>query len=138
VRMQGSALGGGPAGFGMATQNDAPMAAKAHVLAKAFLAAEMKCARCHDAPFQPYEQKDLFGLAALLSGRPQAIPATRTVPRQPGGRMPAVSISLKAGEAGHPPRSPTPIAPEKPPGGVIPQGAPPRERLSAPITPPPH
>ena len=63
VRMEGGALGGGPAGFGMATQNDAPMAAKAHVLAKAFLAADLKCARCHDAPFHPYAQEDLFGLA---------------------------------------------------------------------------
>ena len=44
IRMEGSRLFGGPAGFGLATQNDAPMAAKAHVLAKAFLAADMKCA----------------------------------------------------------------------------------------------
>ena len=35
-------LGGGPAGFGIATENDAPMAAKAHVLAKAFLAAHTR------------------------------------------------------------------------------------------------
>ncbi len=136
VQMQGSVLGGGPAGFGMASQNDAPMAAKAHVLAKAFLAAEMKCARCHDAPFHPYEQKDLFGLAALLSGRPQAIPATSTVPRQPGGRVPAVSISLKAGEAVDPAWSLTDIAPEELPEGLIPEKASPRERLAALITSP--
>jgi hypothetical protein len=136
VRMEGSTLGGGPAGFGMATQNDAPMAAKANVLAKAFLAAEMKCARCHDAPFQPYEQKDLFGLAALLAGRPQAIPATSTVPRQPGGRVPAVSISLEAGEAVEPAWSLTDIAPEELPEGLIPEKAPPRERLAALITSP--
>ncbi|HEY2156088.1 MAG TPA: DUF1549 domain-containing protein, partial [Isosphaeraceae bacterium] len=136
VRMEGSTLGGGPAGFGMATQNDAPMAAKANVLARAFLAAEMKCARCHDAPFQPYEQKDLFGLAALLSGRPQTIPATSTVPRQPGGRVPAVSISLEAGEAVEPAWSLTDIAPEELPAGLIPEKAPPRERLAALITSP--
>ena len=75
VRMEGSALSGGPAGFGMATQNDAPMAAKAHVLAKAFLAADMKCARCHDAPLHPFEQAQLFALAGLLAGKPQVIPA---------------------------------------------------------------
>ena len=136
VRMQGSALGGGPAGFGMATQNDAPMAAKAHVLAKAFLAAEMKCARCHDAPFQPYEQKDLFGLAAMLSGRPQVIPTTSTVPRQSGGRVPTVSVSLKAGEAVDPAWSLTDIALEELPEGLIPEEASPRERLAALITSP--
>jgi hypothetical protein len=136
VRMQGSTLGGGPAGFGMATQNDAPMAAKAHVLAKAFLAAEMKCARCHDAPFQPYEQKDLFSLAALLSGKPQAIPATSTVPRQPGGRVPAVSISLKAGDAVAPSWSLIDIASEALPEGLVPEKATSRERLAALITSP--
>jgi Protein of unknown function (DUF1553)/Protein of unknown function (DUF1549) len=136
VRMEGSALGGGPAGFGMATQNDAPMAAKAHVLAKAFLAAEMKCARCHDAPFRPYDQADLFGLAALLSGKPQAIPATSTVPRQPGGRVPAVSISLEAGEAVEPAWSLTDIAPLELPEGLISEQATPRDRLAALITSP--
>ena len=40
VRMEGSVLGGGPAGFGMATQNDVPMAAKAHVLGTAFFGGE--------------------------------------------------------------------------------------------------
>jgi Protein of unknown function (DUF1553)/Protein of unknown function (DUF1549) len=136
VRMEGSALGGGPAGFGMATQNDAPMAAKAHVLAKAFLAAEMKCARCHDAPFRPYDQADLFGLAAMLSGKPQAIPATSTVPRQPGGRVPAISISLGAGEAVEPAWNLTDIAPFELPGGLLSEKASPRERLAALITSP--
>ena len=37
VRMEGSEKYGGPAGFGIATQNDVPMAAKAHVLGSAFL-----------------------------------------------------------------------------------------------------
>ena len=100
VRMEGSPLGGGPAGFGMASQNDAPMAAKAQVLAKAFLAAEMKCARCHDAPFHPYDQADLFGLAGMLAGKPHGDPGTSTVPQQAGGRTPAVSVSLGGGRAG--------------------------------------
>ena len=136
VRMEGSPLGGGPAGFGMATQNDAPMAAKAHVLAKAFLAAELKCARCHDAPFHPYAQEDLFGLAALLAGKPQAIPATSTVPRQPGGRVPAVSVSLEAGEAVEPAWSLTAIAPAELPEGLVAGEASPRERLAALMTSP--
>lgn len=134
VRMEGSALGGGPAGFGMATQNDSPMAAKAHVLAKAFLAAEMKCARCHDAPFHPYAQEDLFSLAALLSGKAQKIPLTSTVTRQPGGRIPAVSVSLEAGEAVEPAWSLTEIAPAELPLGLLAEGASPRERMAAMIT----
>jgi len=35
----------GAAGFGIATQNDSPMAAKAHILSAAFMGIEMKCAR---------------------------------------------------------------------------------------------
>ncbi len=98
IRMEGSKLGGGPAGFGIATQNDVPMAAKAHVLAKAFLAAELKCARCHDAPFHPFDQADLFGVAGMLAGQPLPVPGTSTVKQQEGGRVPAVSVTLKEGE----------------------------------------
>src|SRR3954469_1861160 len=75
------------------------MAAKAQVLAKAFLAAEMKCARCHDAPGHPYDQADLFGLAGMLAGKAVTVPAASTVKAQPGGRAPAVSVTLKAGES---------------------------------------
>ena len=78
--MEGSTLGGGPGGFALATLNDAPMAAKAHVLGKAFLATELQCARCHDAPAHPFKQRDLFSLAALLARAPQAVPVTSTVP----------------------------------------------------------
>lgn len=136
VRMEGSALGGGPAGFGMATQNDAPMAAKAHVLAKAFLAVDMKCARCHDAPFHPFAQEDLFGLAALLAGKPQAIPATSTVPMQPGGRTPAVSVSLAAGQKIAPLWNLTDIAPEEPEADLMPANPTPRDRLAILLTSP--
>src|SRR5262245_27802342 len=66
VMMEGIMCDDGPAGFAVATQNDAPIAAKAHVLAKAFLGLEMQCARCHDAPYHPYKQEELFGLAAML------------------------------------------------------------------------
>jgi hypothetical protein len=135
IRMEGSPLGGGPAGFGIASQNDAPMAAKAHVVAKAFLAADLKCARCHDAPFHPYDQADLFGLAGMLSGKPLAVPATSTVKQQEGGRTPAVSITLKAGEAVPPHWNLTGIGPETLPAGLdLPAGIGPRERLAALIT----
>ena len=80
VRMEGSVLGGGPAGFAMATENDVPMAAKAHVLATAFLGVNMKCARCHDAPYHDWTQGDLFSLAAMLEREPIRIPASSSVP----------------------------------------------------------
>ncbi|MGH7126946.1 MAG: DUF1549 domain-containing protein, partial [Planctomycetaceae bacterium] len=60
VMMEGSVLGGGPAGFRMATQNDVPMAEKAHVVANAFLGIDLKCARCHDSPTTPLRQEQLF------------------------------------------------------------------------------
>lgn len=78
--LEGSAYSGGPAGFGIASQNDAPMAAKAHVIGTAFLAVEMKCARCHDAPYHDVLQKDLFSVAAMLKQGPQTVPGTSTVP----------------------------------------------------------
>lgn len=83
VMMRGSRLFGGPAGFELATENDAPMAAKAHVLGRAFLAMEMNCARCHDAPNHRFAQKDLFSLAAMLKREPQDVPATSSIPGGP-------------------------------------------------------
>ncbi len=98
VMMEGSPTYGGPAGFGIASQNDAPMAEKAHVLAKAFLAVDLKCARCHDAPYHPFKQKDTFSVAAMLSRKTQTLPKTSTVPIVAGGRKPALSITLKPGD----------------------------------------
>jgi hypothetical protein len=80
IMMQGGTYAGGPGGFELATENDVPMAAKAHVVGRAFLGMEMNCARCHDAPNHPYEQRDLFGLAAMLGRKPQAVPATSSIP----------------------------------------------------------
>ncbi len=131
VRMDGSRLFGGPAGFGLATQNDAPMAAKAHVLAKAFLAADMKCARCHDAPAHPFDQAQLFGLAGMLDGKPQAIPATSTVRSQAGGRTPVVSVSLHAGDKVAPGFDLSDLAPADLPAAMISGKATSRDRLAA-------
>src|SRR5690606_32973561 len=80
VMMEGSKYFGGPAGFSMASQNDAPFAAKAHILGGAFLAVEMKCARCHDAPYHDLDQRDLFALAAMLKRGGQPVPVSSTVP----------------------------------------------------------
>ncbi len=83
IRMEGSRYGGGPNGFELASQNDVPMAAKAHVIGQAFLGLEMKCARCHDAPFHDFEQRDLFSLAAMLARKSQSVPATSRIPGTP-------------------------------------------------------
>ena len=99
VQMDGSIHQGAPAAFGQATLNDAPMAAKADILGQAFLGVKLGCARCHDAPFHPYKQKDLFSLSAMLSGKAVKLPVTSTVPLVEGGRRPAVQITLKAGES---------------------------------------
>jgi Protein of unknown function (DUF1553)/Protein of unknown function (DUF1549) len=99
IEMDGSAVLGAPAAFAKATLNDSPMAAKADIIAQAFLAQKLGCARCHDAPFHPFKQKDLFSLGAMLEGKPLKLPVTSTVPLVPGARVPAVKISLKPGES---------------------------------------
>ena len=103
VMMRGNAKAGGPAGFAMAAQNDVPMAAKAHILGTAFLGVEMKCARCHDAPYHDSKQRDLFQLAAMLNRDPIKLPATSSVPLTTfAGRKPLIEISLKPGTTVNP------------------------------------
>ena len=80
VAMEGSLYHGGPAGFSMASENDVPMAAKAHIVSKAFLAMELQCARCHDAPYHPFKQEQLFSLAAMLKRAPQKVPTSSSIP----------------------------------------------------------
>lgn len=100
VRMRGSERFGGPAGFGVASQNDVPMAAKATILSTAFLGVEMKCARCHDAPAHRSRQEDLFQLAAMLATQPVEVPTTSSVPLDKlaeGGRKPLIQVTLRPG-----------------------------------------
>ncbi|HCK52379.1 MAG TPA: hypothetical protein DIC23_04115 [Planctomycetaceae bacterium] len=99
VLMKGSRYGGGPAGFAMATQNDAPMAAKAHVLGTAFLGIQLKCARCHDAPYHPFRQEQLFNLAAMLNRRPLKLPKSSTLPGGPPSADSLVKVTLKPGDS---------------------------------------
>ncbi len=80
VEMEGSLYFGGPAGFKMASENDVPMAAKAHIVSKAFLGMELQCARCHDAPYHPFKQEQLFSLAAMLKKAPEKVPVTSSIP----------------------------------------------------------
>lgn len=135
VMMEGSSYFGGPAGFAMATQNDAPMAAKAHIVGQAFMALEMKCARCHDAPYHDFLQRDLFSLAAMLKRSPQGVPATSSIP---GGDDAVASllveVTLKPGEEVSPQWSFSHIMQDKLPDGVLRQADDPRERLAALIT----
>ena len=100
IMMRGSKHFGGPAGFGLATQNDVPMAAKANIVGQAFLGLEMKCARCHDAPSHPFEQRDLFSLAAMLKRSPQAVPKSSSInaTKEELSRM-HVSVTLKLAKA---------------------------------------
>jgi len=103
ITMRGSTWDGGSAGFGQASQNDVPMAAKAHVIGTAFLGIEMKCARCHDAPYHDSTQRNLFEMAAMLGRKSINVPKTSSVPAsffehaQQGGRESLIQVSLKLG-----------------------------------------
>ena len=100
VRLEGSERFGGPAGFGVASQNDVPLAAKGIILSSAFLGVEMKCARCHDAPMHASTQQELFQLAAMLEKKPLKVPATSSVPLDHlrlGGREPLIQVTLPPG-----------------------------------------
>ncbi|MEZ6113525.1 MAG: DUF1553 domain-containing protein [Pirellulaceae bacterium] len=136
VVMNGSRYGGGPAGFSMATQNDVPMAAKAHVVAKAFLGLDMTCARCHDAPYHPFKQSELFGLAAMLNRQAIKLPSSSSVPQTPGGRKPLVDITLKPGESVAPQWSFVSLTQTDLPASALRSTSDDRERLAALITSP--
>ena len=103
ITMRGSTWGGGPAGFSVASQNDVPMAAKAHILGTAFLGVDMKCARCHDAPYHETTQQDLFAVAAMLKRSDIKVPQTSSVPAtffehvENGGRESLIQVSLEIG-----------------------------------------
>ena len=137
VMMEGSRYSGGPAGFEMATQNDAPLAAKARILGQAFLGLEMKCARCHDHPYRDFTQRDLFSLAAMLRRGPQNVPATSSIP---GGDAAAasliVTVSLKPGERVSPVWPFDDLNSGQFPDGMLRKPNDTRERLAALITSP--
>jgi len=101
VSLRGSLPLGGPAGFGMASGNDVPLAEKGIIVASAFLGVQMKCARCHDAPGHRSTQRDLFEVAALLGQKAIPVPKTSSVPldkiHTPGGRKPLIVVTLQPG-----------------------------------------
>lgn len=137
VRMEGDKYGGGPAGFGIAAENDVPMAAKAHVLANAFLAVEMKCARCHDAPNHPWTQGELFGLAAMLERKSIKVPASSSVPKaffDRKGNSSSISVSLTPGDEIAPKWPFNDFGPQEVDPKLLGRGDSPRERLAAYLT----
>ncbi len=135
VLMEGSPYYGGPAGFRLATENDVPMAAKAHILGQAFLGVQMQCARCHDAPNHDVAQRDLFSLAAMLERAPLEVPKTSTVNLSPEElqRM-AVQVTLKPGESVAPNWTFADVMSAPVPAHVLRDPDDSRERLAALIT----
>ncbi|MGI9110580.1 MAG: DUF1553 domain-containing protein, partial [Opitutales bacterium] len=105
LRLKGSSAAGGPAGFGIASQNDVPMAAKATIVTTAFLGVETKCARCHDAPAHTAKQEQVFALAALLETKAVKVPSTSSVSLaklREGGRKPLIEVTLEPGTSVEP------------------------------------
>ncbi|MCB1098536.1 MAG: DUF1549 domain-containing protein, partial [Verrucomicrobiae bacterium] len=102
ILLRGSEHEGGAAGFGMAADNDSPLAAKAHVLGNAFLGIEMQCARCHDSPYHSTTQRDLYSIAAMLHRDKLAAPQSSTVPagffERNKGRESLIKVTLPPGE----------------------------------------
>lgn len=80
IMMRGDRHTGGSSGFGVAGENDSPLAAKAHILASGLLGIDLQCARCHDSPFHSTTQEDLFSIAAMLNRKPLTVPDTSRVP----------------------------------------------------------
>ncbi len=101
IMLRGSEREGGSAGFGLAADNDAPMAAKGQIIASAFLGVELQCARCHDSPYHSTLQKDLYSLAAMMARKEVTVPKTSSV--APGffankERESLIKVTLQPGE----------------------------------------
>ena len=99
--LRGSDREGGSAGFGLATDNDAPFASKGHIVATAFLGIELQCARCHDSPYHSTQQRDLFSLAAFFERKAVTVPKSSTVPEaffEKKARESLIKVTLKPRE----------------------------------------
>jgi hypothetical protein len=135
ILMEGSTYYGGPAGFGMASENDVPMAQKAQIVAQAFLGMQLQCARCHDAPYHDFKQQDLFSLAAMLKRGPQVVPASSSIPTNANvvvGRR--VKVTLAPGAKVAPAWPFTNVMRDDLPEGMLRDPKDSRERLAALIT----
>jgi mono/diheme cytochrome c family protein len=103
LMMRGNAAYGGSAGFAQAGGNDAPFAAKGHIVASGFLGIELQCARCHDSPYHMTTQQDLYALAAMFDRKPMKVPTTSRVPAgffaKNKGREALIKVSLDLDKA---------------------------------------
>ncbi|HIF00614.1 MAG TPA: DUF1553 domain-containing protein [Fuerstia sp.] len=142
ILMRGSKHGGGSAGFSMAAENDAPFAAKGHILASTFLGVELQCARCHDSPYHSTTQRDLYSLAAMLQRKPATVPKTSRVPAaffEKQSRESLIRVTLKPDEsvaAAWPFANVTGVTDDSSIDGLTRQPNDSRERLAALITAP--
>ncbi len=142
IMLRGSEREGGSAGFGLAADNDAPFAAKGHVLAGAFLGIELQCARCHDSPYHSTKQRDLYALSAMLGRRSVTVPKTSTVPLaffEKKARESLIKVTLKPGEtiaAAWPFAKTTGVADDATLDALVQKPTDSRERLAALITAP--
>jgi len=105
ILMRGSIHEGGSAGFRLASNNDAPFAAKGQILASAFLGMELQCARCHDSPYHSTTQRDLYALAAMLEKKKITVPESSRVPVEffeKKQRESLIQVTLKPDEAVEP------------------------------------
>jgi mono/diheme cytochrome c family protein len=139
LRMEGSERFGGPAGFGTASQNDVPMAAKGMIVSSAFLGVEMKCARCHDAPAHTAKQEDLFQLAAMMKEEAIKLPESSSVPMDrihQTGRKPLIEVTLKPGSEVKPAWPFPEFANEETASTLAADPDDPRDRLAALVTAP--
>ena len=142
ILMRGSKHGGGSAGFAMAAENDAPYAAKGHILASTFLGIELQCARCHDSPYHSTTQRDLYSLAAMLQRKPATVPKTSRVPAaffKNQSRESLIRVTLKPDESvavAWPFAKITGVADDNAIDGLLRQPKDSRERLAALITAP--
>ncbi len=137
ILMEGSANYGGPAGFGLATENDVPLAQKAQIIAQGFMGMQMQCARCHDAPYHDFKQRDLFSLAAMLKRAPQEVPLSSSIPTNANivvGRL--VKVTLAPGSKVPPTWTLTNTVSDELAAGVLRKAGDSRERLAALITDP--
>jgi len=142
IMMRGSTHDGGSAGFGLAGNNDSPMAEKGHILASTFLGIELQCARCHDSPYHSTTQEDLFSLAAMLGRKPVTPPKTSRVPdeffeKQTRESLIRVTLPLgQAVDAAWPFEEETGVLDDKSLNDLLRQPEDTRERLAALITSP--
>lgn len=139
LSLKGSERFGGPAGFGVASQNDVPMAAKGTIISTAFLGVEMKCARCHDSPSHKSKQEELFQLAAMLGGAAQDVPTTSSVPMDKiheAGRKPLIEVTLQPGSKVQPKWPFAEFCDEQAAASLARDAKDSRERLAAAITAP--